>query len=281
MSDTQPPAPGWLMGDDGHWKPPTFTFEDNVVRSTPEPGSGDDEKRPKRDHTRAKNEAKRMGKTALGGLFCVAALVGAVAAGNSVYHGVKEDEARVSPIDEEPGEARDRYQGVDVDEIRGEVGPVGDAGTICPGPAEVATVLGEPEAQARYAYDETTRVNGIPLWGVRCNYGAHVTVGAEPHDVEGEVITWLKDSEGDYAVADGPFGETSVRITEAPDAAIAGRGAGSVRVVFDIGERTFWVMVDTDLEDRVDDLAQLVLDRNGGPVAPPAATEPATTAPAP
>lgn len=71
----------------------------------------------------------------------------------------------------------------------------------------MAAATGDEPAAATYAYDETTRVNGIPLFGPRCNYGEHVHVGAAA--APGDLVTWLRDSEGDYEV-------TAARSTSPP-----------------------------------------------------------------
>lgn len=262
-SDDASPGPGWSLGDDGHWKPPPFHVSAGlVVTADPahdDEGGGRRRRRPPRDLSRARDGARRLARSTVVGVLALSGLVGAAAAGSSVYHGVRAQEDDPAPLDD-LSEARERYQGEDAPEAAAVWGAVGNPDTICPTPEVVAATTGDDLATATYAYDRTTRLNGIPLFGPRCNYGEHVHVGAAA--APGDLVTWLRDSEGDYVVTDGPLDISSVTVTEPPDPNVEGRGAGSVRVVFQIGIRTYWVMVDTALEDSVDELAQVVRAQN-------------------
>lgn len=267
MNDAQAPGPGWTLADDGHWRPPPFELDSGLPPTSGGGGAPEGkrrrrrkerapEDRPARDRSRATAGAKRLGRTAAGGVLGLACLVGAVAAGNSVYHGVKADEAEAATTT--TVEARQRYQGVTTaDAWAG----IGDPGRVCPSAAEVAATTGTDEEPLAHARDETTRVNGVPLYGARCNYGEHVHVGAAT--LPGDLVTWLEGTTGDYAVEDGPLTAPSVRLVEPPDPGVRGRGAGSVRIVFQAGDRAYWITVDTALEDEADALAALVAARLG------------------
>ncbi len=257
MSDEQAPGPGWVRGADGHWRPPPFEQDTGpATAADAADGPGAKPARPKRDRSHAKAEAKRLGRDAAAAVLGTACLVAAIAAGTSVYHGVRADEAQAQARAVADVEARRRYQGVEAADAWADIG---DPARVCPAASEVAATTATDEEALTFTRDQTTRANGVPLYGARCNYGEHVHVAAAA--LPGDLVTWLGGTTGDYVVEAGPLDLPSVRLVEPPDPGVEGRGAGSVRVVFQVGDRAYWVTVDTALEDRAADLARLVAAR--------------------
>lgn len=254
MTDNPPPAPDWILGADGHWKPPPFTISGGV-RPSPPPSPDGDAPEPPTDEDRAAHERRarrrlrrRERTAALWGLVAVLLVpLGWAATALDVWqvgdHLLSDDTPSV-----DPGEPQAAEYGVRPGDP---VGVPGERGQPCAGPGEVAFASGQPSTEATSAHVEAEAV-GVTLSGVECRYGPHLRSGevyAGTDAVEAlRDLAWAGTTEAtitdEDAVADG------VRVTRPGDP--------TVLVVWDVRGRERWLRVDPALAPRIPDLVSVV-----------------------
>lgn len=226
-----PPAPDWILGDDGHWKPPPFTGGP-CPRSAPAPGPGPTGEPSDRSTMRGRMGMRRRD--------IVIGTIGLVIAGVSVL-------AKVQDI-------RDLI--TDIDEARNPTTLVEQA---CPSTGDVEDIVGEP-VTAMTQEPFRSQVGEVSVIGNGCRYGHKIAVGVQ--SLMTDDIVNLRAAAPPLAVSDPEIGTSSVRIVELLEGQADGEDDGRVVIVFRTAERTqVMVEVDVTLADHAEELAEEVHDR--------------------
>ena len=223
-----PPAPDWILGDDGHWKPPPFGSGggSRPARATgPNPSGGDTE--PDRSTMRGRMGLRRR-DIVIGTLGLVIAAVGLV--------------TKIQDVKELIGLA---------EEVRD---PTTLAERACPSTEDVQDILGRP-VTAMTSEPFSAQAGGVYVVGDGCQYGAGVSIGAQ--SLLTEDVESLSVLASPLVVTDPGIGKTSVRVEET-----FADGEGQVTIVFRTDDLVQgMVQVDIAHAEKAEDLARAVHDR--------------------
>lgn len=243
-----PPAPDWILGEDGHWRPPPFTAGSGRPRpnpgpgQTPGPGDAGGGRGGRRPSMRRRMGMRRrdvvwgvLGLAVLGtGIFST------VGDGMSLLDRITEGE----PTFAEKLAAEEEAQAEDIERIQDDLasgervvlGPDGDR--VCP-ESEWVGRMTDRTVPAEIVREGVEReVNGVDISGVECRYGEDVRVG-KLRGFEERVLV-LMASQGPAEMREGPF-PGSVRFDDP--------AAGTATIVFEDEDGVLEAFVTLPLED--------------------------------
>lgn len=267
MPHNPPPAPDWVMGDDGHWKPPPF-----VIGHDPAPGPSPHAAPPSAALPQAapgapggaplglpplaprpQQSTGAVVAWVLGGLaVAFVALVGVCILAVTLL-GTSAEQKFEAVGTGTPGDPSGGASGtgpfvpVDPDGPTGTdelvpepvTEPEADPAVFCPSPAEVAHATGLPETETVGGGPMETQLdlNSVRASAVACEYGATVGVLAITGPERGMFLDQLRNTEGPFAVTAGSRDIPSLDVVApAPDPS-----GGSVQVVFEVGTGVYSV----------------------------------------
>jgi hypothetical protein len=245
-----PPAPDWILGEDGHWRPPPFDTgqRPRPVPPSPPPGPGPGPGPGRSDRGR------RMGLGVVGLVLVVAGIGFKVADGMSIIDKVR-DETKPSwqkTLDDEAA-AEDQHRAALADAMASEdrtvLGPGGD--DVCPEVEWVGRMTDQLVPQEIVREGVERSINGVDVSGIECRYGEHIRVG-KLHGFEDRVDA-LMASGGPIEVREGPF-PGSVRFDDP--------AAGRATIVFEDDEQILeaFVQLPIDIDNYLISLADLTLN---------------------
>jgi hypothetical protein len=232
-----PPAPDWILGDDGHWKPPPFSTGGGprpAPAAGPNPPSGG---APGRGGT---GQGSRWG--ALAGLLVPILFIGGIGfkAYDAFEVGKKVFGSDDAPVDERAAaldaQADDLADDMD-SRARTVLGPDGDR--VCPAVEWVGPLTDDrwpvPPEIVREGVDRS--VNDVDVSGIECRYGEHIRVGKL--DGFEDRVHELMSASGPVAVREGPF-PGSVRFDDP--------ATGTATIVFEDRDETVEAFVQLPID---------------------------------
>jgi hypothetical protein len=194
VTNHPPPAPDWILGDDGHWRPPPF--DDGRAGPRPAPSGSPPPGPGPRGGPRRSRGGAVLGVIAL---VCSGLGIGAKALG--VFDVVAAVRDEVSTETTEPvgfdGAPEPSLEPELVESLarpeRIVLGPEGDV--VCPGVDEVTFILEDEVLPPEIVREGVVReAHGVDLSGVECRYGDEIRMG-KPHDVHGRASTLLRQDD--------------------------------------------------------------------------------------
>lgn len=207
------PAPGWILGEDGHWRPPPFTAGPGP-RPAPAPGAGGGGTGGT-GGGRSPGSGRRSWRDRLhvvwGLVVVVVAIAGAAGGARELYGFIRPGQETYDPTTDEATEG-DPILDQEMDRrARAVLGPDGDP--VCPSIDWVTATTEVPIPADQIVREGIERsVNGVDLSGIECRYGDQLRLG-KLDGVE-ERVRDLYASEGPVTVQEGPF-PGSVRFDDA------------------------------------------------------------------
>jgi len=264
-----PPAPDWILGDDGHWKPPSFDAGAGGgagPRPAGPTGPGPNPAGPGPGPPRSRRGVWRRRATITWGAIIVVLTPlgwglkaldiwdGADTVVNGTEPSSLTDDSRSSssdswepPIAPSPSATGPMASGAD-SLVPAGAAP-GDEGHPCPSFFEVNDLTGRSD-QMWVDLRSQVLVNGVPILGVTCTYGELLTVGELAPGTD--AVTALAASQGEAEVGGHEAGERAVQLVEP---------GGAVRVVFEVAGRQRWVRVEPEAAATLEPLLQVMATR--------------------
>ena len=270
MTTNPPPAPDWVLGDDGHWKPPPFDGGGRRPTATApppvagHPGAGAPPPAapwagpPGGPPPMPPSKGNGTVIAIVAGVVAVVVLVPVVLILAVTLLG-REAEPKFQAV----GSAIDTGDGALVPIDPGpttEPAPASaELAEWCPSGAEVAATLGDVSGPEAAAQPPTVLdMNGVPLDAELCYYGGTIDIGRIATSDPDAVLADLALSTGRYTAGDGGLDVSSVRLV------LPGGESGAVRLVFLHGDELLTVALNGADDGRADALAQMLLARPPG-----------------